>query len=265
MLLAAGLDSRAYRLPWPVGTRLFELDLPDVLTLEGSRTARCWCRSRARRGARRPAGGLGLHGARRWPGPSEPIAWLCEGLLIYLAAEEADRLLTTSPPCPRRPDRPRTPLRAPPHAGGSCARDAGDGPLHLPVEGRPRDRRDRLADPLRVVGDNPRPGSARRFLRPNRLGLRSRRLPHRNPTRSYVAGSAGRTTVCRSWALSRPRIPPWTARQLRRLRALEAAALSAARVARRSWPRSTPASVRIRAARPSPSRISPSRMCSAPM
>ncbi len=31
VLLAAGLDTRAYRLPWPADTRLFELDLPAVL------------------------------------------------------------------------------------------------------------------------------------------------------------------------------------------------------------------------------------------
>src|SRR5215218_2182529 len=31
VLLAAGLDSRAYRLPWPDGTVVFELDQPQVL------------------------------------------------------------------------------------------------------------------------------------------------------------------------------------------------------------------------------------------
>jgi methyltransferase (TIGR00027 family) len=31
VLVAAGLDARAYRLPWPDGVRLFELDLPEVL------------------------------------------------------------------------------------------------------------------------------------------------------------------------------------------------------------------------------------------
>src|SRR4051812_18154369 len=31
VLLAAGLDTRAQRLSWPTGTRLFELDLPPVL------------------------------------------------------------------------------------------------------------------------------------------------------------------------------------------------------------------------------------------
>nr|AQZ37097.1 N-methyltransferase [Actinosynnema pretiosum subsp. pretiosum] len=31
VLLAAGLDARAFRLPWPGGTVVFEVDLPDVL------------------------------------------------------------------------------------------------------------------------------------------------------------------------------------------------------------------------------------------
>jgi methyltransferase (TIGR00027 family) len=31
VLLAAGLDTRGFRLPWPEGTRLFELDQPSVL------------------------------------------------------------------------------------------------------------------------------------------------------------------------------------------------------------------------------------------
>jgi methyltransferase (TIGR00027 family) len=47
VLLAAGLDTRAYRLPWPVGVRLFELDLPEVLDFkqrvldQQAATARC--------------------------------------------------------------------------------------------------------------------------------------------------------------------------------------------------------------------------------
>ena len=31
VILAAGLDSRAYRLPWPDGTVVFEVDQPDVI------------------------------------------------------------------------------------------------------------------------------------------------------------------------------------------------------------------------------------------
>lgn len=47
ILLAAGLDARAFRLDWPAGTRLFELDLPAVLDLKeqvlGDRGAAARC------------------------------------------------------------------------------------------------------------------------------------------------------------------------------------------------------------------------------
>src|SRR6516225_3979404 len=36
ILLAAGLDTRAFRLPWPEGTHLFELDQPSVLAEKAS-------------------------------------------------------------------------------------------------------------------------------------------------------------------------------------------------------------------------------------
>jgi methyltransferase (TIGR00027 family) len=35
MLLAAGLDTRAYRLRWPQGVRVYELDLPEVMGFKG--------------------------------------------------------------------------------------------------------------------------------------------------------------------------------------------------------------------------------------
>ena len=34
VLVAAGLDTRAYRLQWPTGVHLYELDLPEVLTFK---------------------------------------------------------------------------------------------------------------------------------------------------------------------------------------------------------------------------------------
>jgi methyltransferase (TIGR00027 family) len=41
VLLAAGLDTRAFRLGWPAGTRVFEVDLPDVLAFKEAVLARC--------------------------------------------------------------------------------------------------------------------------------------------------------------------------------------------------------------------------------
>jgi methyltransferase (TIGR00027 family) len=96
VLLTAGLDTWAYRLPWPPGVRRYELDLPEVLafkdevlTAEGA-VARCT----------RTALDGDLCGD--WPSrpaaagfdPSAPTVWLVEGLLVYLTAEEAAQLLT---------------------------------------------------------------------------------------------------------------------------------------------------------------------------
>jgi methyltransferase (TIGR00027 family) len=95
-LLAAGLDTRAYRLAWPAGTRLFELDLPDVLTFKESVLTTCGAAPRCERitvpadlradwPARLTAAGFD---------PTQPAAWLAEGLLIYLTPSEAEGMLT---------------------------------------------------------------------------------------------------------------------------------------------------------------------------
>jgi methyltransferase (TIGR00027 family) len=95
VLLAAGMDTRGYRLEWPAGTRLFEIDQPDVLAFKdavlNSRGAVPRCHRAALAADLRedwtgPLLGSGLR-------PGERTAWLAEGLLIYLTAEEAGRLL----------------------------------------------------------------------------------------------------------------------------------------------------------------------------
>jgi methyltransferase (TIGR00027 family) len=97
VLLAAGMDTRGYRLDWPAGTRLFEIDQPDVLAFKDAvlttRDAVPRCHRVARSADLRQnwAGVLLDSGLR----PSERTAWLAEGLLIYLTAEEAGQLLAT--------------------------------------------------------------------------------------------------------------------------------------------------------------------------
>lgn len=61
VILASGLDARAYRLPWPTGMVAYELDQPQVIDLRAN-----W-----------PAA---LHEAGL--NPKAPTAWLAEGLLI---------------------------------------------------------------------------------------------------------------------------------------------------------------------------------------
>ena len=94
VILAAGLDSRAYRLSWPAGTTVYEIDQPKVLEYK--------------------TGILESHGAvpaaKRCPVPvdlrddwptaltaagfdrTQPTAWLAEGLLPYLPSDAQDRL-----------------------------------------------------------------------------------------------------------------------------------------------------------------------------
>lgn len=95
VLLAAGLDTRAYRLPWPEGTRVFELDLPGVLEFKDG----VLTRAGAVPACERVVIPADLRGD--WPArltetgfdPGMPTAWLAEGLLLYLSAAEAERLL----------------------------------------------------------------------------------------------------------------------------------------------------------------------------
>ncbi|MDV3125751.1 class I SAM-dependent methyltransferase [Mycobacterium sp. 21AC1] len=89
VLLAAGLDSRAYRLPWQAGTVVYELDQPDVLQFKREALAQVGEEPTAER--REVAVDLrdDWMGALRANGfdPSKPSAWIAEGLLIYLPGD----------------------------------------------------------------------------------------------------------------------------------------------------------------------------------
>jgi methyltransferase (TIGR00027 family) len=93
---AAGLDSRAYRLAWPDGTVVFELDQPQVLDFKRDVLTR---RGEAPTAERREIA-VDLRGD--WPqalrqsgfDPSTPSAWVVEGLLVYLPAAAQGELFT---------------------------------------------------------------------------------------------------------------------------------------------------------------------------
>jgi len=95
VILASGLDARAYRLDWPSGTTVFELDLPTILEFKASALAR------VRSDVDRRDVPVDLR--QDWPAalrdkgfdPSRPTAWLAEGLLRYLPAVAQDRLFDT--------------------------------------------------------------------------------------------------------------------------------------------------------------------------
>jgi len=94
VILASGLDSRAYRLPWPAGTAVYEIDQPNVI---GAKTA-AMTEIGATPTADRRAVAVDLR--EDWPAalkaagfdPTAPTAWSAEGLLQYLPPEAQDRL-----------------------------------------------------------------------------------------------------------------------------------------------------------------------------
>ncbi|WP_067831204.1 SAM-dependent methyltransferase [Actinomadura kijaniata] len=95
VLLAAGLDARAFRLDLPAGTRLFELDLPELVAFKEEVLAGLGARARCER----TAVPVDLRGdwARALTAagfdPGEPTAWLVEGLMTFLPQPANDRLL----------------------------------------------------------------------------------------------------------------------------------------------------------------------------
>jgi methyltransferase (TIGR00027 family) len=96
VILASGLDSRAYRLDWPAGTAVYEIDQPKVLEYK---TATLKAHG-ATPSADRHEVAIDLR--QDWPAalvaagfdPKVPTAWLAEGLLMYLPADAQDRLFT---------------------------------------------------------------------------------------------------------------------------------------------------------------------------
>ncbi|WAC91385.1 class I SAM-dependent methyltransferase [Mycobacterium sp. Aquia_213] len=96
VILASGLDSRAYRLDWPAGTTVYEIDQPQVLEYKSTTLAE----SGATPSADRREVAIDLR--EDWPAalraagfdPTQRTAWLAEGLLMYLPAEAQDKLFT---------------------------------------------------------------------------------------------------------------------------------------------------------------------------
>jgi methyltransferase (TIGR00027 family) len=95
VVLGAGLDTRAFRLAWPDGVRLFELDTSEVLDFKDRVLGAVGAVPACERIA------LEVDLRRGWPEPlriaglrdSEPVAWLVEGLLIYFEAAEVELLM----------------------------------------------------------------------------------------------------------------------------------------------------------------------------
>lgn len=99
VLLAAGLDARAYRLPWPLGTRLWELDQPAVLAAKDATLAAEGAEPSCERQALPVDLSVpGWQEALTAAGfdPAAPSAWLVEGLLMYLDEAAVRSLLAAA-------------------------------------------------------------------------------------------------------------------------------------------------------------------------
>ena len=94
VILASGLDARAYRLKWPAGTVVFEIDQPKVLEYKSQTLAAHGATATA------TLREVAIDLRQDWPtalraagfDPTVPTAWLAEGLLMYLPAEAQDKL-----------------------------------------------------------------------------------------------------------------------------------------------------------------------------
>ena len=97
VILASGLDSRAYRLTWPAGTVVYEIDQPQVIEFKTQTLAELGATPTADRRV------VAIDLREDWPAalraagfdPQQPTAWSAEGLLGYLPPEAQDRLLDT--------------------------------------------------------------------------------------------------------------------------------------------------------------------------
>ncbi len=94
VILASGLDARGYRLPWPSGTTVFEIDQPQVIEFKTTTLGDLGARPTA------DVRVVGIDLRNDWPAAlrakgfdlTQPTAWIAEGLLIYLPPDAQDQL-----------------------------------------------------------------------------------------------------------------------------------------------------------------------------
>jgi methyltransferase (TIGR00027 family) len=95
VILASGLDSRAYRLSWPDGTTVYEIDQPQVIAFKRTQLSKVGAAPKA------ALKSLAMDLREDWAAalldsgfdPSQPSAWIAEGLFGYLPPDAQDRLL----------------------------------------------------------------------------------------------------------------------------------------------------------------------------
>jgi methyltransferase (TIGR00027 family) len=94
VILAAGLDARAYRLAWPPGSVIYEVDQPKVVEFKSTAMANLGAAPAADRRT------VSIDLREDWPAAlrhngfdvTQPTSWSAEGLLMYLPPDAQDRL-----------------------------------------------------------------------------------------------------------------------------------------------------------------------------
>jgi len=136
VILASGLDTRAYRLDWPDGTVVYEIDQPQVIDFKTRTLADLGAAPSADRRT------VSIDLRDDWPAalraagfdPAQPTAWSAEGLLVYLPPEAQDRLFDNI-----------TELSAP---GSRLATE------HMDLQSLPEDWAEKLAARTRRIGSD---------------------------------------------------------------------------------------------------------------
>jgi methyltransferase (TIGR00027 family) len=136
VILASGLDTRAYRLPWPVDTKIFEIDQPEVIAFKTRTLADLGAEPAAERTT------VAIDLREDWPAalveagfdPKLPTAWSAEGLLVYLPPDAQDRLFD--------------------NIAGLSAPGSRIATEHMDLRDVPADWADRLTERSRRIGSN---------------------------------------------------------------------------------------------------------------
>jgi methyltransferase (TIGR00027 family) len=92
VIVASGLDARPYRLSWPAGTTVYEIDQPEVIEFKRSTLSKIGAAAATEHRT------VGIDLREDWPAalcdagfdPTQPTAWLAEGLLIGFLPPEAE-------------------------------------------------------------------------------------------------------------------------------------------------------------------------------
>ena len=136
VILASGLDTRAYRLPWPADTKIFEIDQPEVIAFKTRTLADLGAEPAAERTT------VAIDLREDWPAalveagfdPKLPTAWSAEGLLVYLPPDAQDRLFD--------------------NIAGLSAPGSRIATEHMDLRDVPADWADRLTERSRRIGSN---------------------------------------------------------------------------------------------------------------